>query len=48
MLRAANPGEGQTGELNEGTVGVGSSSHLNIEMFQSAATSIRLKPVHAR
>ena len=35
------------GELNYGTFGPGSSSHLNMEMFQSAA-GVKLKPVHYR
>jgi tripartite-type tricarboxylate transporter receptor subunit TctC len=35
------------GELNYGTFGPGSSAHLNMEMFQSAA-GVRLKPVHYR
>jgi tripartite-type tricarboxylate transporter receptor subunit TctC len=35
------------GELNYGTFGIGSSSHLNMEMFQSAA-GVKLKPVHYR
>jgi tripartite-type tricarboxylate transporter receptor subunit TctC len=35
------------GELNFGTFGVGSSSHLNMEMFQSAA-GVKLSPVHYR
>jgi tripartite-type tricarboxylate transporter receptor subunit TctC len=33
------------GELNYGTFGIGSSSHLNMELFQSEA-GIRLTPVH--
>jgi len=35
------------GELNYGTFGIGSSSHLNMELFQSEA-GIRLTPVHYR
>jgi tripartite-type tricarboxylate transporter receptor subunit TctC len=35
------------GELNYGTFGAGSSSHLNMEMFQTAA-GVRLKPIHYR
>ena len=42
VLAKAKPGE-----LNYGTFGPGSSSHLNMEMFQSAA-SVQLKPVHYR
>jgi len=33
------------GELNYGTIGVGSSGHLNMEMFQSMA-GVKLTPVH--
>ncbi len=33
------------GELNYGTFGIGSSGHLNMELFQSAA-GVRLTPVH--
>ena len=42
MLAKSKPGE-----LNFGTFGLGSSSHLNMEMFQSAA-GVKLKPVHYR
>jgi tripartite-type tricarboxylate transporter receptor subunit TctC len=33
------------GELNYGTFGIGSSGHLNMELFQSAA-GVKLTPVH--
>ena len=42
MLAKTKPGE-----LNFGTFGLGSSSHLNMEMFQRAA-GVKLKPVHYR
>src|SRR5205085_721915 len=33
------------GELNYGTFGIGSSGHLNMEMFQTLA-GVKLQPVH--